>query len=561
MRMRLWRRSMSTVASSAASRLVTLPDGVPELTLGWEALRWAAKYLRHPNGIRAGERWQCTPGQARFWLWWYAVDPDGSWLFYHGVRRLAKGSGKSPFAAATSLVELCAPVRLLDFDAKVPGGCVGRPVDMPLVQIAAVAEAQTENTMRMVRAMARKGSRLVTDYQLDPGRTRYNMLPEGSLQVLTSSSATAEGAEATFIVADETEHWLPAGGGPEFHATLLDNLAKSGSRMLETSNAWKPDVGSAAQSSFDAWVDQEDGKSKNDKRILYDARVAPPETDLADEDSLRAALQFVYEDCPWVNIDSIITRIWSKNAREDDSKRKYLNRPTAPLDAWCEPELWDVMAADGHNKPVRELVDGEQVVLFFDGSKTRDDTALVGCCMTDGHVFTVGVWSPGNSHDSDEVVSVNVEAVDAAVQRTFDRFTVIGFFSDVREWESFAKITWPQRWRDQLAVWAVPSGKQPEPIAWDMRARDYDFTMACELVEAEILEAKFTHDGHPALRQHVANARRRDGRYGIGIRKESPNSPNKIDAAVCMIGARMLYRLALDKQPKERTGEAVFFSI
>lgn len=896
MRMRLWRRWTRIVPSSAASRLVTLPEGVPELTLGWEALRWAAKYLRHPNGIRAGERWQCTPDQARFWLWWYAVDPDGSWLYYHGVRRLAKGSGKSPFAAATGLVELCAPVRLKDFDSSAPGGCVGKPVNMPLVQIAAVAEAQTENTMRMVRAMARKGSRLVSDYQLDPGRTRYNMLPEGSLQVLTSSSATAEGAEATFIVADEavslntmmptpdgwkmpdevvvgdflygsngkpvkvthltpvfydrpcsrltfddnttltvddghlwwakpvssaakpkvwttaemvadgrrfcvpkmkaiggrhirmgidpyvlgawlgdgssrwasitsadedvdfmlsevrrcgvpaagvvksgegraatislrgnrsgdlytkdgssirgalvdlgvlnnkhipmrlkrasykqrlallqglmdtdghidskgaavfvnanatlahdvaelartfgysvsvtsrvddrwdsrptiykvsfrpdtssptfrmprkaakvrppsarrwksirsiepvpsepvrcfevdapdhlfvagdgwtvthnTEHWLPAGNGPEFHATLLDNLTKSGNRMLETSNAWKPDIGAVAQDSYETWVDQEDGVTHNDKQILYDARIAPPDTDLANEESLRKALEFVYADCPWANIDAIVTRIWSKNARPDDSKRKYLNRPTAPLDAWCdEPELWDVMAADGENKPLRPLVDGENIVLFFDGSKTRDDTALVGCCMSDGHVFTAGVWSPGNSHDDDSD-SVDVEAVDAAVRRTFDRFNVIGFFADVREWESFTKVSWPQEWRDQLVVWAVPGGKQPEPIAWDMRSHDYDFTMACELVEAEILEAKFTHDANPALRKHVMNARRRDGRYGISVRKESPNSASKIDAAVCMIGARMLYRMALDKQPKKRTGEAVFF--
>ena len=89
-----------------------------------------------------------------FFAWWYAVDPDGRWLFDHGVRRLAKGSGKSPFAAVWALEELVGPVRLKDFDPKVPGGCVGKPVDMPWVQIAATAESQTANTMRMVRAVA-----------------------------------------------------------------------------------------------------------------------------------------------------------------------------------------------------------------------------------------------------------------------------------------------------------------------------------------------------------------------------------------------------------------------
>ena len=548
---------MSTALASAASRLVTLPEGVPELTLGWEALRWSAKYLRHPNGIRAGERWQMTDGQLRFVLWWYAVDESGRWLYYHGVRRLAKGSGKSPFAAVMALTEFCAPVRLKDFDPVLPGGCKGKPVDMPLVQIAAVSEIQTENTMRMVRAMAQKGSRLAADHRLDIGRTQYNMLPEGSLKVLTSSSASAEGAEASFIVADETEHWLPAGGGPEFHATLLDNLTKSGNRMLETSNAWKPDIGSVAQGTFEAWVGQEDGRFKNDQRILYDARMAPPDTDLADEVSLRRGLEFVYADCDWANIDATITRIWSKNARPDDSKRKYLNWPTAPEDAWCDPQSWDVLAADGVNQPVRLVEPGERVALFFDGSKSRDDTALVGCCLSDGHVFTVGVWSPTNSHDDGDEQSVDVEAVDAKVDWCFDTYDVVAFFADVKEWESFAKVSWPQKYRDQLAVWAVPSGKKPEPIAWDMRSHTFEFTAAAELVESEILEQGFTHDGNPDLARHVKNARRHDGRYGISIRKESPNSAKKIDAAVCMIGARMAYRLAVDNaKTKVRTNKA-----
>ena len=45
--------------------------------------------------------------------------------------------------------------------------------------------------------------------------------------------------------------------------------------------------------------------------------------------------------------------------------------------------------------------------------------------------------------------------------------------------------------------------------------------------------------------RHVANARRRPNRYGVSIGKESPRSPNKIDAAVCVIGARMVRRLVL----------------
>ena len=537
-------------------RLSTMPEGVPELTLGWEALAFAAKYLVHPNGIRAGKPWKYTRDQARFLLWWYAVDESGAWLFDHGIRRLSKGSGKSPFAAAMALTEFCAPVRLEDFDPALPGGCRGKRVDMPLVQIAAVAESQTENTMRMVRAMAPKGSRLVEDFQLDPGRVQYNMQPEGTLKVLTSSSSAAEGTEATFCVADETEHWTPAKGGSEFHSTLVDNLTKSGSRMVETSNAWKPGIGSVAEETWDAWVLQEEGRTRGERRTLYDARIAPPDTDMSDPDSLRAGLEFVYEDCPWADIDAIMNRIWKPSSKPDDSKRKYLNWPTAPLDAWMEPETWAKLA-----RPDLVVGDGEQVVLFFDGSKSRDATALVGARVSDGHIFTLGVWEPTISHaeGAGDDNAIDVEAVDAAVDAAFDRYDVVGFFADVKEWEGFAKVTWPQRYGDRLQVMAVPSGKSPEPIAWDMRSHGREFAMECELVEAEIRQGAFTHDGNNVLARHVANARRRDTRWGAtSIRKETPSSRDKIDACVCMVGARMLWRLASKNVAPPRSNRAVF---
>ena len=477
-------------------------------------------------------------------------------MYHHGARRLAKGSGKSPYAAALALIEFLAPVRLKDFDSNAPGGCVGRPVSMPLVQIAAVSEDQTENTMRMVRAFAKKGSRLVADYHLDPGLTRYNS-EDGKLHVLTSSSATAEGGEATFIVGDETEWWLGSGGS-EFMNTLADNLAKSGSRMVETNNAWKPGVGSQAEATWDTFVKQEEdllerGVTKSGSLLLYDAVTAPPETDMSDPESLERALRFVYADCEWKTdqeIRAIMTRIWHRSSRADDSKRKYLNWPTASEDAWCDPQDWAKLA-----DRERRLVDGERVVLFFDGSKSRDATACVGCCLDDGYVFTVGVWEP---HDD---VPVDAEQIDNRIRAQFDQFNVVAFFADVREWEGYTKTTWPERWRDQLEVWAVPGGKMPEPIAWDMRSHSKDFALAAELVEAEILEGGFTHDGHPVIARHVANARRYETRWNgaISVKKETPNSPDKIDGCVCVIGARMVYRQwhMMPRQP-EMTGEAFF---
>jgi len=532
-------------ASGPLDRLVTLPEGEPELTLGYVVASWMEEWLVQPNGPKAGQPFRLTDSQLRFLVWWYSLDATGQWLFSHAARRLAKGSGKSPFAAAVALAEFCGPVRLKDFDAKWPGGCVGKPVDMPLVQIAATAESQTANTMRMIRAFAPKRSRLVEEYRIDVGKTQFYKLPEGTLEVLTKSSTAAEGAESSCVIGDETENWKPSNGGVELAATLEDNLSKSGSRMIETNNAWIPGQETVAESTFDAWVLQEEGRTRGETKILYDARLAPPDTDLADPDSLRSALEFVYGDCWWQDVRPIMERIWSPRSRPDDSKRKYLNWPTAAHDAWVALQEWTRNA-----DPTIKVAPGEEIGLFFDGSKSRDATALIGCRLSDGHVFTLGVWEPDPAHDSE--TTVDAADVDRVVRRAFDEFTVVAFFGDVKEWESFTLTEWPSRYADDLEIWAAPTANPPQAIAWDMRSHKDEFAKAAEVCHAEILEGAFTHDGDPRTARHVGNARRRPYRDMVSIGKESPDSPRKIDAAVCVIGARMVRRLALGKSRKKR---------
>jgi hypothetical protein len=174
---------------------------------------------------------------------------------------------------------------------------------------------------------------------------------------------------------------------------VLDrNLAKSGSRMMETCNAWEPGIGSVAESTFDAWVAQEEGRTKGKGRILYDARMAPADVDLADEAQLRRALEHVYGDCWWVDLTPLINRIYSPKTPPDVSRRFYLNQPVASADAWISPPEWGGVL--DLTKPPAE---GDQITLGFDGSRSRahgvtDATALIGCRVSDGHVFQVGVW-------------------------------------------------------------------------------------------------------------------------------------------------------------------------
>jgi hypothetical protein len=60
---------------------------LPEKTLGWEVLGWVAEWLTFSDG----RPFMATPEQARFILWWYAVDHRGKFRYRKSVLQRMKG--------------------------------------------------------------------------------------------------------------------------------------------------------------------------------------------------------------------------------------------------------------------------------------------------------------------------------------------------------------------------------------------------------------------------------------------------------------------------------------
>lgn len=557
-----------------AERVLTMPPGLPKFSLGGEAVKWGRKYLKQPDGDNAGEPWHFTDSQIRFLYWWYAVDERGHWLFTHGVRLLPKGSGKSPFAAVLSLIELCAPVRFKGFakDPSRPSGyrVVGKPVGMPLVQIAGVSHEQGMiNTMRMVTALInaqRDGKahgskgRLQLDYGLEIGKTQIAKPGGGYLHVITSSAKSAEGALTTFGICDQTEAWVTSNNGHELFQVMDRNAAKSKSRLIQTANSWEPGADSQVERTFDAWVKEQEGRTIGTAKTLMDVRKMPAENlrfigegddREIDRDALVEGVKFAYGDCHWVDAADIVdNHVLDLQTPLDVSKRFYFNWPTVADDAWIEPWEWTRWG-----KSSLELVDGAEIALGFDGSRTNDATALIGVEIETGDVYDLGIWETYPDPANTKIrIPIPVDQVDAAVERAFARWKPVAFFADVREWESFTKVEWPKRFGSQLKMWANPGGRDPQPIAWDMRTHTMEFTAAAEMVNEEITgdTRVFSHDASGILGKHVIQMRRRPNRFGVSVGKEAPLSAKKIDGGVAMIiarHARRLYLSSLQEKP------------
>jgi hypothetical protein len=527
---------------------------LPPRTLGWHASAWAREWLQHEDG----RPWRYTPEQLRFLLWWYAVDDAGRFLYRDGVLQRLKGWGKDPFGATLCAIEFVGPCRV-DPD----GGTVRDPwgnqhpagVAHPQawVQTAAVSITQTKNTMTLFPAYFTKAA--LKEFEVDLGKEIiYAHHGAQRIEAVTSSPRTMEGARSTFVLRNETHHWLSTNEGHEMDRVIARNLAKSKdgqARAMSITNAYEPGEESVAQIAREAWENIEAGRFV-DVGFLYDSLEAPPEARLCAEDA-PAVIEAVRGDAVWLDTGRLVAEILDPRNSPSQSRRFYYNQIVATEDAWVTPQEWDSLADRS-----QQVAAGEPVTLGFDGSLTDDHSALMGCRVSDGFVFTLGAWDPERYGGE-----APREAIDGAVRDAFRRYDVVGFFSDLHPWESYVDA-WDrdlgrERGKDLCAI-AGPRHR----IAWDMRARQKEFTVeGAERVFNEITEGALTHDGDARVRQHVHNARRRPNAWGVSFGKESRESKRKIDALAALTLARMARRayLALPERKQRRTGKsgAAFF--
>ena len=532
---------------------------LPKMSLGWEILNWWAEYLRTPGGDHAGEPFMPTLEQARFTLWWYAVDENGDYVYREGCLRRLKGWGKDPFAAALALAELCGPVAFSHFDEN--GKPVGKRRHAAWITVAAVSQDQTKNTFSLFPIMV--SNQLKTDYGLSVNRFLIYSGDGGRIEAATSSPASMEGNRPTFVIQNETQWW---GTGPDgkvndghsMASVIEGNMTKvPGARTLSICNAHIPGTESVAELAYNQWQQIESGQAV-DTGLLYDALEAPADTPLSEIPSqkedpegfekgialLRQGLEIARGDSIWLPLDDIIKSVLSTKNTITESRRKFLNQINASEDSWVSPQEWDRIAM---TDPVFKLQPKTKITLGFDGSKSNDWSALVACRVDDGMLFLLNVWNPEKFGGE-----VPREDVDTAVHAAFAKYDVVAFRADVKEFEAYVD-QWGRTYKKRLKVNASPNS----PVAFDMRGQTKRFAFDCERLEDAIVEREVTHDGNPVLRQHVLNARRHPTTYdAISIRKVTKDSSKKIDAAVCAVlafGARQDYLMS----KKARSGRVV----
>lgn len=510
---------------------------LPERTLGWAVMGWCGVWLQRPDG----EPWRFTPEQARFVLWYYALREDGRFVYRDAVLQRMKGWGKDPLAAALMAAEMLGPVRFGGW------GADGEPVAVPVgdawVQTAAVSLDQTKNTMRLFPGLFTPAAK--REYRVQIGKeTIYAMADSRFLQAVTRSPATLEGARASFVVLNETHLWTSSNDGHEMAAVIARNAAKSadgGARTLRITNAYQPGEDSVAERDREAWEAVQAGRAV-EVGLLYDSLEAGPTAPLTAE-AAPLVVSAVRGDSWWMDPERLVSEVLDVRNPPSQSRRWWYNQIVATEDAWVSRQEWDACAIPPEEAA---LEDGDAITLGFDGSEYDDWTALVGCRVSDGLLFTVGLWDP-DAHGGE----IPRAEVDAAVRAAFRRWDVVGFYADVHPWEAYIDA-WDLEFGDGLAMRST----MRSAIGFDMRGRRREITEATERLHAAIVERRVPHIAEPRASQHVYNARRRPNAFGVAIGREHRESPRRIDWAVAAILAYHARRdyLALPEKKRRRRG-------
>ncbi len=563
--------------------LVQAPNHDRTFSLGWLALEWMEALTIHGDGDVIGDPVHHTDEASGLVLDSYALNPPDTVAASRVGRRLydsvfysrPKGADKSGQGARFGLFEALGPCRFagiaeggevyrdpygLGFEYHyVKGEPMGRHVRTPFIRIMATEEEQTGNVYDNIYYNLIEGplSQAMTRRD-DAGLTRILLPDRGEITPSTSSSASKDGGKETFGNFDET-HLYNTPELRRMYATVTRNLRKrkkiAETWYLETTTMYAEGENSVAERTYQFAEAMLEGRTRAKTGLLLDHQWGEC-ADLTDIPKLKAALAESYGDAmEWMDVDSLVDEFFDPRKDPEDSRRYFLNARTTHSNAFIRTEHWNDVRYPRDDKR-RIVAEGETITLGFDGSRKRsrgvtDSTALVGCRVSDGFLFTIAVWEqPADwpKHGDDWVVPT--EEVDAAVDAAFEQYRVVAFYADPAKWESFV-ASWEAKYRKRLKV----KVSEKHPIEWWMIGGDAKRVFgALTSFEDAVIEKQLAHGSDAddktvsgVLTRHVLNARRRPSRNGYGIHKEHPNSANKIDVAVAAV---LAYQARLDALAK-----------
>jgi phage terminase large subunit-like protein len=204
-----------------------------------------------------------------------------------------------------------------------------------------------------------------------------------------------------------------------------------------------------------------------------------------------------------------------KRTPEAEFRIKRCNQWVSSVETWLPAGSWGECAGEV------TLTAEDEIVLGFDGSYNGDASVIVGAVVPKNDepvkVFMVKAWEKDLEHDGPEW-RVDIGEVEQTVLDFCQKHNVKEIACDPFRW---------QRSMEVLEGYGLPVVAFPQSPQRMIKA--------CAGFFDAVAEKRLIHDGDPLLARHLSNTAVKLTPAGPHIKKENPNSPRKIDAAVAAI--------------------------
>ena len=201
---------------------------------------------------------------------------------------------------------------------------------------------------------------------------------------------------------------------------------------------------------------------------------------------------------------------------EAEFRIKRCNQWVSSVETWLPAGAWETCAGEVELKPE------DEIVLGFDGSYNGDASVIVGAVVPETaedpiKVFLVKAWEKDLERDPDDW-RVDIGDVEATIMDFCQNHNVREIACDPFRWQRSMEVLENRG----LPVVAFPQSPQR-------------MIKACAIFFDAVAEKRLVHDNDALLTRHVNNTAIKLTPAGPHVKKENPNSPRKIDAAVAAI--------------------------
>ena len=463
-------------------------------TLGNRVIKFIERYCVHSSGDYLGQPIVLRDWQKEIIRELFELREDGSFKHHTAYISTPKSNGKTELAGMLAVY-----------------GLLGSGNPSPIIPVVASSYDQADLVFSSAKAMI-QNSELKHFVDIQERKIIVKDNPNAYILRVPCVAGQNDGLRpAPFGIFDEIHEMT--GNKEKAHLVIQNGLRKRANTI--GINITTAGVENSLAYRLYKYAKGIEAGEIEDEGFYYKIYEADQELDINNFDQRQLALE---QSNP--ALDDFVDREQLERAfhqiPENEFRRYFLNQWTSTAERWLPAGVWEECYAE------KTIEKESKIILAFDGSYSRDSTALVGISVEEKpHIQVLGHWE--RPVQENQLWKVPRNEVLAKIDQIFRDYEVVEFVVDPMGWHQELDELEDKYGSDMILYF---EGNYRKKMA-EATSRFY----------SAVMEQGLSHDGDFNLFQHLINCVPKETPQGTLVTKINKSSARKIDLAIASIMA------------------------